>query len=61
LNHNLDETLTDLDGRFNEVEYPRITMANKQNHNPEFNKYLSATEKNAYLEEIKPQLIQKIY
>ena len=36
LNHNLDETLTDLDSRFNEVKYPDIDLANKPNHNKNF-------------------------
>lgn len=39
LNNELDEFLTDLDSQYKEVEYPHIDLANKRNHNPEFEQY----------------------
>jgi hypothetical protein len=61
LNNHLDSLLTDLDAR-NEGDlfYPKITMKNKQNHNPNFNKYMTKQEKEDYLEELGPEIRNKM-
>jgi len=52
--------LTDLDSRFEEMDYPTITMKNKKNHNPEFDKYLTEQEQQEYVNEFEDQLRDKI-
>ena len=61
LNHHLDVMVTTLQSRDEEKWlYPKITMKNKINHNEEFNKKLNSTEKRDYLNELKPEIENKL-
>ena len=61
LNNHLDSLLTDLDARDEgTLIYPKITMKNKQNHNPNFNRYMYKQEKEDYLDELRPEIEDKM-
>jgi hypothetical protein len=59
LNHNLDEALTDLDSRFNEVKYPDIDLTNKPNHNKNFDD-LNAMNTNEKKRVLMPDIIKML-
>ena len=61
MNNHLDSLLTVLDAKDEQVLiYPKMTMKNKTNHNPHFNRYMTKNEKQDYLDELRPEIENKM-
>jgi hypothetical protein len=56
----LDKTLTELDNQFNSIKYPTISIRNKPNHNPNFDKNMSESEPMAYINEYKDGILKEL-